>query len=520
MTDSSESGLTRIEAALPTDEKDLQTLMSLSNVLHSFNELQPLLENLVDLAIQHLNAERGVVFLLDSRDELEPTAARSLYPDDLVDARKTASTVVQTSIQEREGIVTEDAQHDPRFESESAIHYNILSVVCVPLFHRGACQGALYLDHGKRKGAFSERDHQFLRCFADLAASAIVAAQEHESYRLENKYLREIASSGVGFEEIISNSPKIISILETVELVATSNVSVLIAGESGTGKELIARAIHFKSDRRDQKFVTQNCASIPETLLESELFGHKKGAYTGATHDKPGLFEVANKGTLFLDEIGDLSLSSQAKILRVLQEGEFRRIGDNNSIEVDVRIISATNKDLQEQIQKALFREDLFYRLNVVTIKIPPLRERKEDVPLIARHYLNLFSNRMGRRPPAIEKDAVDMLAVYDWPGNVRQLKNEMERIAILLQDGDLLRPANLSEVIQQSALLKSKGGGNRLKNSIDAIQKKMVLDALQRYQWNKTRAANDLGISRRGLLKMIERYELDRRKKSRKKGS
>ncbi len=504
------------EPVIPDQRQDLETLYRLAYVVHSFTDLQPLLENLIDLAISHLNAERGVIFLINPQGELYPTVARSLYPDELVDVQKVALSVVHASIKKKEGILSANMQQDPRFESESAIHYNILSVLCMPLIHGDSLIGAFYVDHGKRHGAFNERDHKFLKSFVDLASSAIQSAQERENYRIENTYLRQMAAADQGFPEIISNSPKIISILETVELVAASNVSVLVMGESGTGKELIARAIHYKSSRRDKKFVPQNCASLPETLLESELFGYKKGAYTGATHDRPGLFEVADGGTLFLDEIGDLSLSSQAKILRVLQEGEIRRIGDNKSRKVDVRILSATNKDLQDQIQRGLFREDLFYRLNVVTVKLPPLRDRKEDVALLSRHFLGFFGARMGRKNVGFKKEALEVLTAYAWPGNVRQLKNEMERLAILLSDGEMVTSHHLSEVIQQAAILNDSSSGTRMKDSLEAVQRKMLLEALQKYKWNKTRAAEDLGITRRGLIKMIERFDLDRRKRSR----
>lgn len=502
---------------LPTDLQDLETLYRLAHVVHSFQELQPLLENLVDLAIRHVNAERGVIFLRDARGDLYPTAARSLYPSELVDAQKVALSVVESAVHAKESVLASNLQTDPRFNSESAIHYNILSVVCMPLVRGETVTGAFYLDHGKRPGAFTERDHNFLKAFCELAGSAIEAAVERERYQIENRYLRQVVATEADFSEIVTNSSQVISILETVELVASSNVSVLISGESGTGKELIARAIHFKSSRREKKFVAQNCASIPETLLESELFGYRKGSYTGATHDKPGLFEVASGGTLFLDEIGDLSLSSQAKILRSLQEGEIKRIGDNTPIKVDVRVLSATNKDLLEQIRKGLFREDLFYRLNVVTLKLPPLRERREDIPLLARHYMGLFCARMGKRFAGFDAEAIDMLSTYNWPGNVRQLKNEMERLAILLNEGELVAAPNLAETIQQAALLRpQEAGSSKMKEGLDAIQRKMVVEALQKYRWNKTQAASDLGITRRGLIKMIERYGLDRRKRPR----
>lgn len=498
------------------DRTDLETLFRLSNVLNSFTEVNALLDNLVDLAIENLNAERGVIFLVDRAGAIYPTASRSLFPDDLADAQNVALSVVKEAIKEKEGLVTANAQKDERFHSESAIHYNILSIICVPMIYRGNVLGAIYLDHGKKEGAFSERDSNFLKAFVKLSVPTINHLIEKESIGTVAVFSGEKSSYEREYPEIITNSQQMLSIFDTLDLIAPSNVSVLILGESGTGKELIARAIHTKSQRRDKRFIVQNCASIPETLLESELFGYRKGSYTGATHDKPGLFEVADGGTLFLDEIGDLSLSSQAKILRALQDGEIRRIGDNTPIKVDVRIISATNKDLQEQIFKGLFREDLFYRLNIVTVKVPPLRERKEDIPLLSRHFLTTYCQKLGKHYAGIEKSALDVLTEYNWPGNIRQLKNEMERIAILLQEGETVTSDRISEVIHQAVLMKSPSDSKSLKDVLETVQQRMVIDALSKYKWNKTKAAEELGITRRGLLKMIERMGLDRRKKKR----
>lgn len=498
------------------DREDLETLFRLSNILNSFDELNILLDNLLDLAIENLNAERGVIFLVDEAGAIYPTASRSLYSDDLGEAQKIAFSVVKEAINEKEGLVTPNAQKDERFHSESAIHYNILSIICVPMIYRGDAIGAIYLDHGKKEGAFSERDASFLKAFIKLSVSSIYHLLEKDKLRVLSTYPVPKTSYEQEYPEIITNSQQMLSIFETLDLIAPSNVSVLILGESGTGKELIARAIHNKSARREKRFIVQNCASIPETLLESELFGYRKGSYTGATHDKPGLFEVADGGTLFLDEIGDLSLSSQAKILRALQDGEIRRIGDNTAIKVDVRIVSATNKDLQEQIFKGLFREDLFYRLNIVTIKVPPLRERKEDISLLSRHFLTTYCQKLGKHYAGIEKSAIELLTEYNWPGNVRQLKNEMERIAILLQEGDTVTSEKISEIIQQSVLMKTPSDSKSLKDVLETVQQRMVLDSLSKYKWNKTKAAEELKISRRGLLKMIERMGLDRRKKKR----
>jgi Nif-specific regulatory protein len=497
------------------DRADLETLFRLSNVLSSITELQTLLENLVELAIENLNAERGVAFLIDKAGGLYPTAARSLYPEDIVDAHKIALTVVKEVVKGKNEFLSANVSEDTTIHSESAVFFNILSVLCVPIIYQETVLGALYLDHGKKAGAFSERDSNFLKAFIKLSAPLIYHIIEKESLTVSSSIVEEQRFEK-NYPEIITNSQQMIQIFETLDLIAPSNVSVLILGESGTGKELIARAIHSKSTRREKRFIVQNCASIPETLLESELFGYRKGAYTGATHDKPGLFEVADGGTLFLDEIGDLSLSSQAKILRALQDGEIRRIGDNTPIKVDVRIISATNKDLQDQIFKGLFREDLFYRLNIVTIKVPPLRERKEDIPLLARHFLSTYCQKFGKHYAGIEQGVVELLTNYNWPGNVRQLKNEMERIAILLKEGEIVTPSKISEVIHQNVLMKPSSDSKTLKDVLDQIQERMVIETLSKHKWNKTKAAEELGITRRGLLKMIERMGLDRRKKKR----
>lgn len=497
------------------DRTDLETLFRLANVLNTSQELNSLLENLVELAIENLNAERGVVFLTDKAGGLYPTAARSLYPNDIVDAQKVAMSVVREVIKGKDGFISNDVSSDSSIKSESAIHYNILSVLCLPLMYLDTVIGALYLDHGKRAGAFTERDLNFLKAFVKLSTPLIYHLREKESFKLSTSFSDEQPYES-NYPEIITNSQEMLQIFETLDLIAPSNVSVLILGESGTGKELIARAIHSKSSRRDKRFIVQNCASIPETLLESELFGYRKGAYTGATHDKPGLFEVADKGTLFLDEIGDLSLSSQAKILRALQDGEIRRIGDNTPIKVDVRIISATNKDLQDQIFKGLFREDLFYRLNIVTIKVPPLRERREDIPLLARHFLSFYCQKLGKHYAGIEQSALDILTDYNWPGNVRQLKNEMERIAILLKEGEIVTSSKISEVIHESVLVKAPNDSRSLKDVLEQIQQKMIVETLHKHKWNKTKAAEELGVTRRGLLKMIDRLGLDRRRKKR----
>lgn len=326
----------------------------------------------------------------------------------------------------------------------------------------------------------------------------------------EVKYRREEMDKSFDFGNIIGKSKSMKDIFKVVKQIADSKSTALIMGESGTGKELISRAIHYNSNRKSYPFVTINCAAIPETLIESELFGHEKGAFTNAIERKLGRFEVAHQGTLFLDEIGELSLATQAKILRFLEEREFNRVGGSKTIKVDVRLITATNKDLNQLIRKAGFREDLYYRINVVPILIPPLRERKEDIPLLVEHFINKFSVENNKGVKGITKEALDLMMQYEWPGNIRELENLIERVIALTSN----------EYIQINELplsFKNVPKINELKDSIlnrkvsfleaeEEFEKEVILDALKRTNYIQSRAAEILGISRR-----ILKYKMDK---------
>jgi transcriptional regulator with PAS, ATPase and Fis domain len=291
-------------------------------------------------------------------------------------------------------------------------------------------------------------------------------------------------------------------LLQLVDRVSQSDIPALVLGESGTGKELIARAIASAGPRKDRAFVAENCSAVPETLLESTLFGHKKGAFTGATRDQAGLFELAHKGTLFLDEIGDMPLSMQTKLLRVLQEGDIRALGSSRTQRVDVRVIVATHKDLKEMVATGTFREDLYYRLNVVTLKLPPLRERREDIPPLVEYFLRKYSQG---KPRPISGPALQRLTQFSWPGNVRQLENEVRRMVVL--GGEELTAADLSpEVLADSF---DAPEARTLKDKVDLLERRLVLEALEQARGNRTRAAESLGLSRFGLQKMIQRLEI-----------
>lgn len=326
----------------------------------------------------------------------------------------------------------------------------------------------------------------------------------------EVKQLRAQVVRRYAFHNLIGKSPPMQDIYTKIEQVADSRTTVLIAGESGTGKELVAKALHYNSGRRERPFIALNCAAIPETLIESELFGHEKGSFTDATARRVGQFELANTGTLFLDEIGDLSAMTQAKLLRVLQEREFTRVGGVQSIKVDVRIVAATNKNLEELVRKGQFREDLYYRINVIALYLPPLRERGEDIPLLAKHFLAKRIEEDNRPPQEFSKDAVDLLSRYPWPGNVREMENIIEQAFIWSKGSDTITSEHLPTILKndtRSSSLRDDtlAGRLSLEKAVMEFEREIILDALKRTNYIQTHAANLLGISRRML-----KYRMD----------
>jgi DNA-binding NtrC family response regulator len=338
---------------------------------------------------------------------------------------------------------------------------------------------------------------------------------EHSRLVRENARYREELRERQGLSQLVGSSPRMLEVYKLVARVSAGKSTVLLEGESGTGKELIARAIHSNGPRRDKPFVPVNCAALPDALLESELFGHEKGAFTGAIVAKPGLFEIADQGTIFLDEIGDLGPALQAKLLRVIQEQEIRRVGGTASIKVDVRIIAATNRDLTARLKEGQFREDLYYRLNVVRIVLPPLRERRDDIPMLAHHFLQKFSGVDAQPIRGFVPETVNLLRRYPWPGNVRELEHVIER-AVSLSHGPLLLPDDLPEVIRRGAgevveaIVESPVEANGGLLSLDALTKLHVIRVLKETGGNKVRAAKILGIDRRTLYRMAERYGID----------
>jgi len=346
----------------------------------------------------------------------------------------------------------------------------------------------------------------------DEVVLALRKAEERETLRRENRALKEQIQQQAQFESMLAKSPPMVEVFRTVAKIADFKTTVLVTGESGVGKELVARALHTRSARKGAAFVAINCGAIPENLLESELFGHKKGAFTDANHDKRGLFEEATMGTLFLDEIGELPLNLQVKLLRVLQEDVIRRLGDSRDITVDVRIIAATHRDLTAEVKAGRFREDLFYRINVLHIAIPPLRERREDVPLLIDHFVARNNVRLGTRIRGLSPEAKKTLLEYSWPGNVRELENTIER-AMVLCESDTIGASDLPERVRAAldpVQVQLRTGELSVKKTVSVVEQILIRRALQKTKGNRTRAAELLEISHRALLYKIKDYKIE----------
>jgi DNA-binding NtrC family response regulator len=360
-------------------------------------------------------------------------------------------------------------------------------------------------------GAFDYLTKPFSR---DQLKAAVRKALELGALAIENRQLRQFVRERFSFTNMIAGSRAMRAVTDTASRVAGSDTTVLLEGESGTGKELLAKAIHVNSGRSRGPFVTVNCAAIPENLLESELFGHRRGAFTGAVADKPGKFEVANRGTIFLDEVGELPLLLQVKILRVLQEREVDKVGENRPSKVDVRVVAATNRDLEKLTADGGFREDLYYRLAVVSIRVPPLRERSDDIPLLVDHFLAKHAERLGCPRPDVDKRVYSAFSVYAWPGNIRELENVIERALVLDRDGAL----GLDDLPERLTSRGQRIGNLRIELpdegiSLEDVEKELLLAALEKHNWNQTRAAAYLNITRSTLLYRMQKFSLEREK-------
>jgi Nif-specific regulatory protein len=475
-------------------------------------------------AAKLIEAERATIFLLD-RDKGELCAKIALGVSDTIrfDARLGVAGAVLISGKK---MTVEDAYKSPLFypSIDSLTGYHTRNILSVPLTNfKGEIIGVFQVLN-KKAGRFSSEDEQFVEALAAQAAIALENAQalaqlanRQQELLEENLSLRSQVEERFSTKSILGTTSRISDIRSLIERTADTSVSVLVTGENGTGKELTARSVHYMSPRRKGPFVAVNCAALPETLVESELFGIEKGVASGVER-RMGRIESANGGTLFLDEIGDLSLPAQAKLLRVLQEREVEWVGGRKPVPVDVRLVAATNKDLKEEISKGKFRQDLFFRLNVIHIHMPPLREIRADLPLIATFFLRKYSREMGRDVDIISPEAMKSLTTYDWPGNVRELENEIKR-AVVLSLGPRIEADDLSEAIREERLISADtsslanrtadGKPQSIKNRVTSLEIQMIRDAMSQAGNDKRRAAKMLGLSHQGLLNKLKRYGL-----------
>jgi Nif-specific regulatory protein len=483
-------------------------LVEASGTINSSLDLQKTLQSIASMAAAVMKAEAASVLLLDhDRNKLIFKAATGDRGDFLLNEEFDADLGIAGKVA-RTGkpAIVIDAQQDPDFFKgiDDKSSFKTRGMVAAPLVTKDRIIGVVEVLNKLGEYNFTRDDLELIQVFANLAASGATNAQAHERLKLENRGLLATQTTS---NPIIGHSASLKQTLELCARVAGSNATVLLLGETGTGKELISRHIHANSPRRNKPFIAINCAALPETLLESELFGHEKGAFTGATAQKLGRFELAHGGTLFLDEIGDISHSTQVKLLRVLQEKEFVRVGGTQTVACDVRIIAATNRDLKVALEKGDFREDLYYRLNVFPVNTPPLRQRREDIPLLVEHFIRHSAQQMNVRVPSVSDEAMAMLTSYDWPGNIRELQNIVER-AVLLSDGETLTARQLPREIAGDSTDRPE---EKTDSSLWGYEKALILKALKDSGWNQTRAAKALGISRDNLRYRIKKYEISR---------
>jgi len=534
------------EAALATraahTEGRLRRLLRINKRLNSELRLPRLLEMIVDTVIELTDAERGFLLLEDESGQLVVKVARNIDQRTLDGAELELSrSIARQAAAGGEPIVTIDAAGDDRFKQAMSVSdLHLRSILAVPLHVKGRPVGTIYVDHRLRKGAFGAEAVSLVLDFAEQAAIAVENArllgelrrrerqvdalnrrmqvelsarrEELTGIKKELRENREALAVRYDYRNIVGRTPRMLELFRLLDRVTDTTLPVVIHGESGTGKELVARAIHFNGPRRERPFVSENCAAIPETLLESTLFGYARGAFTGAEHDTRGLFEVADGGTLFLDEVAEMSAGMQGKLLRVLQAGEFRRLGSERTRKVDVRIVAASNKDLARMVEEGKFRQDLYFRLNVARIFLPPLRDRRDDIPLIVAHLGAKHAGAGGRgavTPKPIDSEVMARLIDYRWPGNVRELENEIMRATAL--SGERITVADLSP--QVAARGDGAAGGAEdpdslfLRPRVERLERSLIREALARCSNNQTKAAEALGLSRFGLQKKLRRY-------------
>ena len=504
------------QSAVPSELAGVRKLFAFSEKLINRRNVDELLEAMLDDVIELTSADKGFLLLLEgaeakaSASPQKGEADRRLLVRASRNVRREAITnpdgnisdsIVRRVIEQAKPVIVSDALADTNFgQSESVIAMKLSSVMCAPLLSQGEVIGALYVGNDKVKHLFDRTQLELLSIFASQASLILQNAMLLTALRADKaRLVAELSDKKFG--EIIGACPSMMEVFRKLQKVAGTDISVLITGETGTGKELIAKEIHRRSSREGGPFVTINCGAIPENLIESELFGHVKGAFTGAVMSRPGKFQVADKGTLFLDEIGELPLNLQVKLLRALQERVVVRVGDSKPEKVDIRVVAATNKNLDDEIRAGNFREDLYYRLNVVNLSLPPLRERGDDVMIIAKALLSKYADELGSAVKGFSPATLAAIKKYPWPGNIRQLENYIKK-ALVLCDQTLLAPEDLGlGTTAETGILP-------LEKAKEEFQRRYVLEVLERNNGNRTQTARDLGVDPRTIFRYLEKEQ------------
>ncbi len=526
--------LFRIRPSGRAAENSVVGLYEIVKIINSTLRVEDVLNRVLEIVLKRIRAERGMILVIDPiTSALRTRVVRNIREED--GSKRSPQAVVRDVIETGRSVISADARADERFvDSETVISENIVSILCVPLVIRERIAGAIYVDHREARHLFSQRDLSFLEAFADQAAIAIENARLYEELEqarlrlsLENESLRKEVLVDKHLDSVVGQSEAVARIQFTVRKAAASASTVLIRGESGTGKGLVARIIHNIGPRRNGPFIKFNCAALPETLAESELFGHEKGAFTGAERRKLGRFELANGGTIFLDEIGKVSLAMQAKLLRIVEEKEFERVGGTQTIQCDAKIIAATNLDLEKAIEEGVFREDLFYRLNIIPILLPPLRDRKEDIPLLVEHFIRKICYDLGIEPKPIEPGVLDLFNACEWPGNVRELEATLHRAIVMSNDDILTRrdfyglisdpnksiPEIPLESISNDLLLgmirKMEITSDVYDDLMQRVEKHLIEQALLLAKGKIRETARRLGLARNTLKSKMQKYNL-----------
>jgi transcriptional regulator with GAF, ATPase, and Fis domain len=484
--------------------KVLRQLTSFSEKLLGSYDIDRLLENLMDEVIEVTHADKGFLILMEN-NELQIKVARNIARENIENAvERVSDSIIAKVIKTRGPLIISDALDDPEFKSsESVVNLKLLSIMCVPLMNRGEVFGLIYVGNDRLVNRFEAQMLDLLTIFAAQASLLIQNAMMVNELRLDNTELRRRLEEQQ-YGDIVGACAGMREVYRRIDKISVTDIAVLIIGETGTGKELIAHEIHRRSPRSKGPFVTINCGAIPENLLESELFGHVKGAFTGAVATRAGKFQAASSGTLFLDEIGEMPLQLQVKLLRALQEKIIYKVGDNRGELVDIRVVAASNKVLEDEVKNNRFREDLYYRLNVVTLKLPPLRQRGEDVVVLGKFFLQKCVRELNAKARAFTPNAVIAMKKYSWPGNVRELENRIKK-AVVLTDKPLigaddldLKPENLDPILP-------------LAQAKEEFQKRYINEVLERNSGNRTKTAKDLGVDPRTIFRHLEKLEAER---------